>query len=159
MYSNRERVIDAIALEFEEIYAVINQIRASHQIDNARGDSLEAIGSLLNIDRLQDQVDNDYRATIEGLSTVRLGAGTKVGIVAYLENYLLLNSNEFDVLEISPCHIQIRLITDLLSRETEIEESLADAVAAGIHYDIVYNDATWDDAHYYLSETYEDRWR
>jgi len=157
MQSNRERIIDAMADQFEEVFVQMDKVKEAHQLAAARGISLDALGALTNILRLPNESDNDYRLRLQKLTSIKIGAGTKSSIIYYLENYLLLESSDFNVIEISPCFIQIQLISDLVSREAEIYNALSEAIAAGVFYEIVYEETYWQDVDAQWDT--DDRWR
>jgi hypothetical protein len=157
MESNRERIIDAIAYAFEEVYEQTVKVRDAHRLNSARANHLDTLGGFINSPRLDGETDTDYRLRLQELISIKTGAGTKDSIIEYLENYLLLESNEFQVIEISPGYIQIKLIEDLLSRESEIEAALSGAIAAGIYYEIVYEETYWADTD--AEWDTDDRWR
>lgn len=160
MESNRQRIIDALAVPFEELFVEMDTVTQMHRLRTARYQSLDSIGELLNVNRLLSESDNDYRRRIEGTVILASGAGTKQSIINYMKNYFLadVEEGEFDVIELSPNHIQVKLTDNLISREAEIEAELPKVIAAGIHFEIVYETTYWDEAGVALWDT-DDRWR
>jgi hypothetical protein len=157
MESNRERIIDAISIPFEELYIQMRNVKRAHQVAYARASALDLLGGFLGVPRLYDETDTVYRNRLVGIAPIEVGSGTKSAIIAYLSNYLSLDELQFNVLEVSPGYIQIQLIEDLVSREEEIEATVARAIAAGVYYEIVYTETYWQDADSEWDT--DDRWR
>lgn len=144
MNSNRERIIDVISNEFDDVYVALSDVHRSHQVAYAIGISLDNIGKFIGIGRLLNQTDDSYRYVLQTAMQIRLGSGTKQYIISYIASYLGVDTVGIDVREINPGKIQVNLSNDFSSRYDEIKDVLNNITAAGIDVDVIFEASYWD---------------
>ena len=146
--TNRERVIDAIALQLDELFTEMNTVKLSHYILYARGDSLDSIGVLLNTARLYEELDATYRNRLLQVISINQAAGTKSALKSHLATYLNIDSNLITIEEntASPNTVYIRIPDTYIARKEELRTELHTVSAAGIFIRFIFDDNNWDEA-------------
>lgn len=146
----RERIINAIALQFEEIHVEANATKFVHFILCSRGTNLENIGTLLNTQRIYLESDSDYRTRLLQVINVNTSTGTKDAIKTFIATYLNISENLISIEETSSNlnTVYIRMPDTYSSRKIELRAELKTVIAAGIFVRFIFSDDNWDEAEF-----------
>lgn len=146
----RERIIDAISLQFEEIYVEENAVKITHFILYSRGTNLDNIGELINTNRNYSEIDSDYRTRLLQVISINTATGTKNVIKSFIATYLNISENLISIEEnITDLNtVYIRLPDSYIDRKTELRTELKTVIAAGIFIRFIFSDNNWDEAEF-----------
>lgn len=143
--TNRERLLDPIAEEFDAVLVAAKEIREAHSIVTARADSLDKIGEFFGHTRRINQADYQFRSLLESLITVFNSAGTKDAIKVYLSALLSIDINTVKIFELYPGYIELYIPSTFMAEEDTIRQAVLQVVAVGITIDFVWATTYWDD--------------
>ena len=146
--TNRERIIDAIALQLEELFTEMDAVKLSHYLIYSRGSSLDSIGVLLNTLRLYEELDSTYRSRLLQVISINSAAGTKLALKLHIFTYLNIDSNLVSIEEniASPNTVYVRIPDTYISRKEELRAELHRVSAAGIFIRFIFDDNNWGEA-------------
>ena len=146
--TNRERIIDAVTLQLEELFTEMDAIKLSHYLTYSRGNSLDSIGTLLNTLRLYNELDSVYRSRLLQVISINSAAGTKFALKSHIATYLNIDSNLISIEEnvASPNTAYIRISNTYIDRKEELRVELQRVSAAGIFIRFIFDDNNWDEA-------------
>jgi hypothetical protein len=124
--TNRERIIDAVTLQLEELFTEMDAVKLSHYLTYSRGDSLNSIGVLLNTLRLYSELDSVYRNRLLQVISINSAAGTKFALKSHIATYLNIDSNLILIEEnvASPNTVYIRISNTYIDRKEELRTEL-----------------------------------
>lgn len=142
--TNYQKFLDVITPELDEIYIAIRDIALAFQVERARGQSLENIGSLLDFDRTVGTSDNNYRERLKNVIFVNTIAGTKLAIRKLLSTYLAIPIGQVLIQEKKANYIIIWLPPACEIYDTELQELVRRSIAAGIYISFYYAVNYWD---------------
>lgn len=142
--TNYQKFINIFSPEFDALYAAILAIKGAIQINSARGQSLDNIGSLLDYDRTVNELDSNYRDGVKNIIKLNTTAGTKPAIKQFLSQYLRISESSIQIKEETPKEITIQLPPELASQEDEIRKIAQRFIVAGVHANFVFAASYWD---------------
>ena len=153
--TNRERIIDAITLQLEELFTEMGAVKLSHYLIYSRGNNLDSIGILLNTLRLYEELDSIYRNRLLQVISINSAAGTKSALKSHIATYLSIDSNLISIEEniALPNTVHVRIPKTYIDRKEELRTELQRVSAAGIFIKFIFDnnnwgEANWDDADY-----------
>lgn len=146
--TNRERIIDAITLQLEELFTEMDAVKLSHYLIYSRGNNLNNIGILLNTLRLYEELDSIYRNRLLQVISINSAAGTKSALKSHIATYLNIDSNLISIEEniASPNTAYVRIPDTYTARKEELRIELQQVSAAGIFIRFIFDDNNWDEA-------------
>ncbi|MFA6887645.1 MAG: hypothetical protein WCQ65_11850 [Fermentimonas sp.] len=142
--TNRARILDALAIEIDELLAAANGTGYAHALSTARGTSLDNVGDLFGITRDVDETDANFRLLLSQLITVYTAAGTKLAIRTFLAALLDIELTTVKIYETTPGNIIINMPLSVEDREDYINSLINDIIAAGVHASLVFSNTFWD---------------
>ncbi|MDD3039586.1 hypothetical protein [Bacteroides sp.] len=142
--TNRERLLDAIALQIDETLAACVGVKYSHSLLTSRGAALDKIGKFFAMSRDVGETDANFRILLSQLITIYASAGTKPAITAFLSALLDVDQELIKIYELAPGGISIYLPTEFEAREDDIIALLHDIVAAGVVVTLIWSETFWD---------------
>lgn len=146
--TNRERIIDAVTLQLEELFTEMDAVKLSHYLTYSRGNSLDSLGILLNTLRLYEELDSIYRNRLLQVISINGAAGTKSALKLHISTYLNIDSNLISIEEniASSNTVYVRIPDTYIARKEELRAELHRVSAAGIFVRFIFEDNNWDEA-------------
>lgn len=142
--TNYQKLLNVITPELDELHVVYRDIKVAFQVMNARGQSLDNIGVLLDYERIVDFSDTAYREQLINVIYINAIAGTKDAIKKLLANYLQLSDSYVIIQETRPNYIVVWLPKECESKDKDLQKLVHRAVAAGVYVGFYYNINYWD---------------
>lgn len=131
--TNLQKLISALAESVQDVENVIQQLRTGRNLDSAEGVQLDGIGEILDLPRLDDETDENYRERLKFQSFINGATGTPEEVIAIFK--FLTNAEKVRYIEYYPAAFQ--MITDgttFPSPASDLIEAIQRASPAGVQY-------------------------